>query len=235
MATYSTTRGVGIERAYHHWRERGALLDLLSGEADKPALTVAISRECGAGAGEIAAELSAALEWPVYDRELIDKIAEDSGIRLRLLEQLDEKRPNWLTECLEGLQEKKPLSRTGFALKLREVLLALYCHGNCIIIGRGAAQVLPVKRTLRVRLVAPLLDRVQRTSDHLGISNDAQKRVNEIDRQRTEFVQKYFHKDPSDVHDYDLTLNTARFTTEQCSELILTAVAARQAHLKAKC
>src|SRR4051794_28206074 len=45
--------------------------------AEKPPLSVAISREVGALGSAIAVELGKRLGWPVYDQELIDKIAEE--------------------------------------------------------------------------------------------------------------------------------------------------------------
>ena len=234
MTTYSTSRGAALERAFHHWRERGAMLESQASNCSTVPLTIAISRECGAGGSTTACAVAAKLDWPVYDRELVEIIAKDLGTRAQLLEELDEKQPHWLKECLESFSEEKSISGVGYAVNLRQVLLALYCHGNCVIVGRGAAQVLPTKRTLRVRLIAPRLYRVQRATDRLGISDDANREVTEIDRERTEFVKSYFHRDPTEVHDYDLTLDTSRFDLEQCCNLILTALQARRDHLSSK-
>lgn len=230
MTTFSTSRGAALERAYHHWRERGALLDMRNVKDTVPSFTIAISRERGAGGSAIGHAVAEKLGWPAYDRELVDKIADDAGIRSQLLEHLDEKRPNWLAECLASMSGEEHMSGVGFAIWLRKILLALYCHGNCVILGRGAAQVLPVKRTLRVRLIAPRLYRVRRATNHLGIAEDADRQVAEIDRQRIDFVKSYFHKDPSDVHAYDLTLDTSRFSETQSRDLIAFALEARQSH-----
>ncbi len=51
-------------------------------------------------------------------------------------------------------------------------LLSLGAHGECIIVGRGSAQVLPSATTLRVRLVAPLRDRASIISQRFGIGLD---------------------------------------------------------------
>ena len=42
-----------------------------------PSFTIALSREAGTQAGEIAHELGMKLNWPVFDRELVERIAED--------------------------------------------------------------------------------------------------------------------------------------------------------------
>ncbi len=232
MTTQSSSQGVALERAYHHWRERGALLDLPISKDSVTPITIAFSREYGAGGSAIAQAVAAHLGWPIYDRELVDKIAADSGVRKQLLEQLDEKQPNWLAECLESFNVERPMSGVGFAIRLREILLALYFHGSSVIVGRGAAQVLPAKQTLRVRLIASKLYRVQQATDRLGISCGADHEVTERDRQRNEFVKQYFHQDPTDVHGYDLVIDTSRFDTSECQEMILMALKARQNRAK---
>ncbi len=53
---------------------------------------------------------------------------------------------------------------------LVETLRALGAHGECVIVGCGAAFILPAKTTLRVRLVSPLPQRIQVVSRQYGIS-----------------------------------------------------------------
>lgn len=224
MTTYATSRGVALERAYQHWRERGALLKLPIPKSTAPPLTIAFSRELGAGGSAIAHAIAERIGWPLYDRELVDQISEDTGIRSQLLERLDEKCPSWLAECLDGFSEERNISGAGYAIRLRKILLALYYHGNCVILGRGAAQVLPPEKTLRIRLVAPKSMRIERMSKILGSQDDAVRIVTESDRDRESFVKRYFFKDPASPESYDLTLDTSRFTREGCVSVIASAI-----------
>ena len=43
---------------------------------------------------------------------------------------------------------------SGYVHRLIQTLLSLAAKGECVILGRGAAQALPPQTTLRVRLVA---------------------------------------------------------------------------------
>ncbi|MGI9456618.1 MAG: AAA family ATPase [Aeoliella sp.] len=232
MTTYANARGASLERAYRHWRERGAFLELPTPVDDTPTTTVAISRERGSGGGSIAQALAQRLQWPLYDRELVEKIAEDSGVSSELIENLDEKRPNWLTEAFQGFHDGKQMSGVGFAIHLQKVLLALYYHGDCIVLGRGAAQVLPNKRTLRVRIIAPRDYRIQKLLCRGGNVADATREVEKIDGSRTAFVKGYFHKDPGDVHYYDLTIDSSRFDIPACIDLVLRGLDARKHQLQ---
>jgi len=228
VTTYANTRGAVLERAYRHWRERGALLHHeVPGKLQSP-LTIAISREAGTGGEAVAKRVAESLGWPCYDRELVDKIAEDSGVRADLLEKLDEKRPNWVSECLQGFSDGKQMSGAGYAKRLRDVLLALYFHGDCVILGRGAAQILPHPNTLRVCLIAPRLHRVKQATGRLGVSEEADAKVAEADRHRVDFVKNYFHKDPTELREYDLIVDTSRFDEDCLADILVAAAKARQ-------
>ncbi|MGI9429189.1 MAG: AAA family ATPase [Bythopirellula sp.] len=191
-------------------------------------ITITISRESEAGGSEIAHELARRLNWPLYNRKLIEKITTDPQVRQQLLEELGETLPNWVEACLTSFSPTGPRNSVELALRLRELLFALYCHGNCIILGRGAAQVLPSDQTLRVRLISPKLHRIRRAARRLGILEEGARDVAAIDRERVEFVGNHFHKNPADVHSYDLIIDTSRFTTGHCADMILVALKARQ-------
>lgn len=222
--------GEAFERARRHWQRRqpGETLELPK-VGLQPCLTVAISRESGARGESIAHAVGAKLDWPVYGRELIEKISAETGLRTELLESFDEKQSNWLLETLESLGGKSATTSAGFARHLAEVVAGLAAHGRCVILGRGATAILPESTTLRVRLVAPRNVRIKRVAEKLGVSErEAAHVAEQTDAQRAEFVRSHFHKDASDVHLYDLVLNTARFNNEQCAELISAAIGVMQ-------
>src|SRR5947209_11273770 len=93
-------------------------------------------------------------------------------------------------------------------------LLLLSAHGGCVIVGRGAAQILRPATTLRVKLVAPLDWRVESARQPDTSVHDAERRVRDEDRQHTLFVRENFRKDPEEVKAYDLILNAARWTVD---------------------
>ena len=124
------------------------------------------------------------------------------------------------------------MTAAAYAKLLQKHLAALYVRGDCIILGRGAAQVLPKDRTLRVRLIAPYEYRVHRMAELFPSGGDAAKLVDEADRDRRLFVKEYFHKDVDNCHDYDLTIDTSRFDLESCCELIERAIVGESPHCK---
>ncbi len=225
-----------MERARRQWqaqvkREARAGIPLVR---SPPAFTIALSREAGASGSLVARALGERLGWLVYDRELVEHIAADMGVRASLLDSVDEKHRGWVLECLEAFASAPAISEGAYVRHLVETLLSLGAHGNCIIVGRGAAQVLPPAVTLRVRLVSAVEDRVRAASQRLGISpEEARRWVERTDGERVRFVNDHFHKDPTDPRGYDLVLNSSRFSVPECADLIVEAERRLQARQEA--
>lgn len=165
------------------------------------------------------------LKWPVYDRQLLEHIADEAGLRTQLLESLDEKRSHWLMETLQGFGQGSGMTGASYARRVAETILALAAHGRCIVVGRGCTVLVPPKTSLRVRLVASLDDRSERIRKRLKLSKlDAIKHVSWVDEQREGFVHDYFHHNAGDAHNYDLVLNTSKFAVKQAAQLIVEAL-----------
>ena len=216
-----------LASAYRHWEKRpagaGATLD--SKSAPSRALTVAISREAGTHGTDVSEEVGPRLNWQVYDHQLLEVVAKDMGVRAKLLESVDEKHMSWLLEMMERACAVPVVSEPAYVYHLARILLALSAHGECVILGRGAAQILHAPTTLRVRLIAPVQDRIAVVCREHGKSPDEAKRfVYTADREHISFVRNHFQKDPAEPHQYDLILNAARFSVAECAELIVQAV-----------
>jgi cytidylate kinase len=65
--------------------------------------------------------------------------------------------------------------------------------GNCVIVGRGSQLFLKDRSdTLRVFLYAPREDKVRRLLARGKSEKEAEQLVDSVDRERTDFIQKYF-------------------------------------------
>jgi cytidylate kinase len=227
LTPHSPERHVqALERAQRHWQQRRQQ----AGAEERPtAVTITIAREAGARGSSVAREVGARLGWPVYDHELLEAIAREMGLRVSLLESVDERRQSWILESLETFGEASFVSENKYVRHLTQILLSLGSHGECVIVGRGAAQILPARTTLRVRLVGRLEDRIKNLAEMFGLSHDdATRKVEEIDRERVHFIKDHFQKDPTDLLQYDLVLNASRWTVPACAELIVCGLRQRQ-------
>lgn len=196
-----------------------------------PAFSIALAREAGIDADAIAREVGRRLGWQVWDHELLVAIAERLHSRAADLAPVDETHISWLQESLESFLELHNVSQIAYIHQLVQILLELGENGECVIVGRGAAQMLPAETTLRVRLIAPLKERVAAMSQRLGggAANRVARKLEQIDRDRARFVKDYFHRDPTDAANFDLVLNIARLSTNDCAEIIIDALHAEQA------
>jgi cytidylate kinase len=216
-----------LEQARHHWRRnrvRAAPLEDTPDLLSAPGVTIALSREYGANGAQVARMVGERLHWPVYDRELLLRIAEEMGLHASLVESVDERNKSWIGKCLEAFSPPT-VSGYTYARRLVEVVLSLGAHGACVIVGRGAPQILRAQTTLRVRLVAPLAARIAIIQERLAVSREeAARRVAMIDQERARFVHDVFRVDGAAPENYDLVLNSSRFTPEECVDLIVEAL-----------
>jgi cytidylate kinase len=222
-------------QAHRHWQTQGEAgpAPRGGGPPGPAAYTIALSREAGAQGATVAQAVGKKLGWPVYDRELLQRIAEEMGLRTNLLESLDEKQTHWLLESIQAFTVKNVVGESSFFRHLVETVLSLGTHGSCVIVGRGATMILPPASTLRVRLVAPREERIAAMTRRLGLcKEEATSFVAKTDRDRARFVKDHFHKDPAEAVQYDLVLNAARFSTEECADLIIDALHRMQARVR---
>src|SRR5579872_112111 len=207
-----------VRAASHH----GAAALMHSGESQsdkRRPFSIAISREAGTRGPAIAKALADRLGWPMYDHELLELVARDLKVRVKLLENVDEHHVTWLQECVEAFAAVPAVREGKYVRHLIETMLSLAARGNCVIVGRGSPFVLPPATTLRVRLMAPLDDRVAAVCREQNVPwVEAAQWVEQVDRERAQFVRLHFLRDADDPRYYDLLLNTAQFSLTDCAE-----------------
>lgn len=113
---------------------------------------ITISRQHGSGGRQIGRLSSEKLNIPFYDKEIIAHAAEQSGIHgshFDLADQSDMSGPAYLTSPEVAFE--LPL-RDKVYLAQRSAILEIASKGPCVIVGRGAGEVLNGKVPLCVSL-----------------------------------------------------------------------------------
>jgi cytidylate kinase len=196
-------------------------------------LTIAVSREAGSRGGSIARRAGRKLGWQVYNQELLEYIAQEGAVKAGILETLSPDASDWITERLDQLAQEQMLSGEPTLAEITRVVLALGAQGNAVLIGRGAGCLLPPASTLHVRIIAPLTDRVAYMSQWLRLTlEEAADLVEVRDRRRADFIAVNFNRQPNNLYQYDLLLNSSLLGEELCAELIVRAAQAKLATIK---
>jgi cytidylate kinase len=182
---------------------------------------VTIEREYGSGGGEIAQLLANKLGWKLWDQLLTEEIAKLADCPKNVVEGREERTDplyyrlfkSFLRGSYEGSlnAHKLKLVDSESIMKMTErVVQNVAKTGNSVIVGRGSQHFLRNRPdTLRVFLYAPREAKVRRVIARGKSQSDAQELVDSVDRERSDFIQKYFRVEWPDRAVYHTMLNTA--------------------------
>ncbi len=197
---------------------------------------VTISRQFGCEAVPLALRLGEILNercrpfftWLAYDRELLDKVAQELKLHRNVVETIDGHRRSEMSELFDAILNPK-ISDTVMFRKLAEVVRSLAIRGHTILVGRGSYLITQdLKTGMHIRLTAPRAWRVQRLAhDYELTTHQAAKKVDELTQQRDRFIGTFFAHDPEHPFHHDLILDNSRFNLAQLAEIVFTALGAR--------
>jgi cytidylate kinase len=182
---------------------------------------ITIEREYGCGGGEIAQRVAKHLGWKLWDQLLTEEIARLADCPKSVVECREEKTDplyyrlfkSFMRGSYEGSinAHKLKLVDSECILKFTEQVVQHAAKtGNSVIVGRGSQQFLRNRQdTLRVFLYAPREDKVRRVMARGKSLDEAEQLVDTVDRERIDFIQKYFHVEWPDRSIYHTMINTA--------------------------
>jgi cytidylate kinase len=182
---------------------------------------ITIEREYGSGGGEIAQKLSTKLGWKLWDQRLTEEIARLAHCSKDAVQEREERTDplyyrlfkSFLRGSYEGSQNahKLNLVDSDTILKLTErVVLHAAETGNSVIVGRGSQHFLRDRAdTLRIFLYAGRDEKVARLVARGKTHDEAEGLADSVDKERADFIQKYFGVEwPARVL-YHAMINTA--------------------------
>ena len=182
---------------------------------------ITVEREYGSGGGEVAQLLSERLGWKLWDHLLTEEIARLADCPKAVVEVREERNDplyyrlfkSFLRGSYEGSINayKLKLVDSETILKLTErVVRHAAGKGNCVIVGRGSQHFLEDNpETLRVFLYAAREDKVRRVMAGGKTEREAQELVDTVDRDRIDFIQRYFGVEWPTRSLFHIMLNTS--------------------------
>ena len=194
---------------------------------------ITISREFGSGGREVGEKLAAKLGIKLYDKELLQQAAKDSGFCEEIFENHDEKPTNSFlyslvmdTYSVSGYSAAPfldmPLNHKVFLAQF-ETIKKIAEKESCVIVGRCADYALSDNPDcINVFIHADLDVRIKNVSRNLNITeNKARDIINKTDKQRASYYNYYTSKKWGDSKSYNLSLDAGKLGTDNCVEMIL--------------
>jgi len=183
---------------------------------------ITISRTHGAGGDNIAKEIANLLNWQIYDKELVEYIAQTCHIRNSIVECFDERKLNQTHNWVHTLLDKQVLGIEKYFRLLHDVIVTIAEQGQAIIIGRGSNLIVDPQKSLRIMITASFSWRVNKIAETKGLPiKEAKKVVSIVDSNRYAFVERYFHRSANDLTAYDLVLNVENLSPQIAAKMII--------------
>lgn len=196
---------------------------------EPPGPVITISRQPGCEGHVLAKRIAEELKVDLFDREIIQSVAQSASMSEKVVSSLDEKERSVLNNWIQFLKTSRWFSSDEYVYHLTSVVGTIGKHGGAVILGRGANMVLPPEETLRVRFVAPMAVRVQNLAKELNISTEkAKQQIIKDESDRKTFVKKYFSADIDDSVNYDLIINTSYFEVDKIINLVKSSLKLRK-------
>lgn len=193
-------------------------------------IVITIARGYGSGGRTIGKALSKELNIPFYDREILYKASEESGINVSLFQKNDEDVNKGIfdpsTHKYNG--ELIPPEDSDFVSKENlfnyqaKIIKDIASKESCVIVGRCADFVLKdFDNVIKVFIWAPHDDCVKNIVDLYSVSEkEADKKIKKIDRHRSEYYHYYTCRDWDNARNYDICLNSSDLGFDGCVKAI---------------
>ncbi|MBO7356939.1 MAG: cytidylate kinase-like family protein [Lachnospiraceae bacterium] len=196
---------------------------------------ITIARQFGSGGRTIGQMLARELGVEYYDKDLIIKASEESGINMRLFANSDEhaggkkikkffakfRKKNYGGDVLDPSSSNFTSEENIFNYQAK-VIRDLADKESCIIIGRAADYILKDRDdVLSVFVHAPkefLLEQAGKKISKTG--KELEKYIDKIDKERADYYKIHTGRNWTDARNYDLCLDSSKLGFEKCVEEI---------------
>ena len=197
---------------------------------------ITISRMYGSGGSDVAARVAQRLGWSLLDNDFVDAVAERLGVSASEVQAREERTASLVERLASALAaaspeilppptEQLPPSEERLVEVTRRIIEEAVARGNAVLVGRGAQSVLAMRAgVLHVFCYAPREALVRRVAARRGVSlAEAEKNVDEINKQRDQYVRTTFKRSWKAHDNYHLCVNTDWLGIEGAADLIVDA------------
>lgn len=183
-------------------------------------IVITVSREYGSGGRYVGKLIADKLGIKLYDKEFIQKLAQETGLSEEYIENNEQKRDT-LASLNNGYYVGLSNSDELF-LKESELIKEVANKESCVIVGRCADFILKDKENvIKVFIYSDMEDKIKRATEIYGFDKEkAKKEITRIDKLRANHYKHYTENEWKDPSNYDICINSDTLGVEKAAELI---------------
>ncbi len=183
-------------------------------------IIITISREYGSGGRYVGRLIADKLGIKLYDKELIIKLSEKTGLSEEYIEDNEQKR-----EILSSLNDGYYFSlnnANNLFLNEAELIKKLADNESCVIIGRCADFILRDRKDVtKIFIYSDIENKIRRATEIYGLEKaKAEKEIKRINKLRANHYKFYTERDWNDKSNYDICINSDVLGVEKTADLI---------------
>jgi cytidylate kinase len=202
-----------------------------------PVKIITLEREYGSGGTLIAKSLAERLGWKLWDEEITAEIARAANVDTLAAKRCDERVDPFLYRLFKvyargsyeralAIGDSRVFDTDCMVEMLHRVIEGVASRGDCVIVGRGSPYILRNRaNAFHVFIYAPVEEKVRRLRSIGKTEKEALQLVEEVDRERADFIRHYFGAQWPHRPLYNLMINS-KFGDEFVIESILQNVEA---------
>ena len=183
---------------------------------------ITISREFGSGGRTIGKKVAEDLGIPCYDKELIHKIALESGFSEDYIKDAGEYTPGGLISSAFSHVGGEPTNEDLIWEMQFKLITEIAQAAPCVIVGRCADFILrDTADCLKVFIHADMKFRAERIVREYGEREEApERRLKDKDKRRAAYYRFYTDMKWGDAQNYDVALNSGTLGIDRCVEVV---------------
>lgn len=192
---------------------------------------ITIGRQYGSAGREIGYKVADELGIKLYDKEMLDRAAKESGICQELFETHDEKPTNSFLYSLvmdtyslgdtSGSYTDMPINHKVFLAQF-DAIKKIADEGPCILVGRCADYALEeYENVVRLFIYADLDVRIRRIARIYDLTDaKAKDLILKTDKKRSSYYNYYSNKKWGAADSYDFCLNSSKLGIQGTADAI---------------
>ncbi len=200
---------------------------------------ITLGRQLGSNGRVIGSALADKLGYKFYDKDLIARVAKESGLSENLFREMDETPSSSLLYSLVmGVQSSKGLyyhyndmlnGDNMFRIQA-DLIKKIAQEGPCIIVGRCADYILRDNpKLIKLFLYADKESRIKTIIQRNDVDEkEAQSAVQKADKRRANYYNFYTNSEWGHVNNYDFCMDTTKLSMEKSVDYLYEYIKLRE-------